>query len=854
MLELSQLWWNGRASQPIRYNPNRDNPGIVISSQALTWRKPMVESLPRSARVVVIGGGVVGASVAYHLSQFGWQDIVLLERKKLTSGTTWHAAGLMGQLRSTRNMTRLARYTGELYDRLEQETGLSTGYRRNGSLSIATGEERLEELKRSASMAAVFDVKVDVVDVDFIRAHYPILETQDVIGGIWIPSDGQLNPTDVTQALIKGARQNGVQVFEDVEVMKIHQDSNQVTGVQTPLGDIGAEQVVICGGMWSRELAAQTGVNVPLHACEHFYIVTEPIDQLPKNLPVLRDYDGCTYFKEDAGKLLIGAFEPVAKPWGMAGIPRDFCFDELPPDIEHFEPILNAAVKRLPILETTGIQTFFNGPESFTPDDRYHLGETPELKNLFVATGFNSIGIQSAGGVGKVLSEWMRDGRPPQDLWDVDVRRNLPFQGNRNYLKDRVVEGLGLLYAMHWPYRQFASARGVRKSVLHDRLIARNACFGEVAGWERANWFAPAGTTPEYQYSWFRQNWFDYCAEEHKAVRENIGLFDQSSFAKFLLQGPDAESVLNRISANNIAMPVGRIVYTQWLNEQGGIEADLTVTRLAQDSFLIVTAATTQVRDFYWLTKHIPAQARAYATDVTSSMAVIGLMGPRSRELLQSLVPQDLSNEAFPFGWSREIEVGYSFVRASRITYVGELGWELYVPAEFALNVYDTLVEAGESYDLKHAGMHALNSLRIEKGYRHWGHDITDEDTPLEAGLAFAVDFDKSEFIGREALLEQKSKGVTRRLVQFLLEDPEPLLYHNEPIWRDGEISGYVSSGMYGHSLGGAVGLGYINNPDGVTPDFVRSGQHEIEVAGKRIPARASLRPFYDPKGERVRQ
>ena len=813
----------------------------------------MSKELPNEARVVIIGGGVIGASVAYHLAQLGWQEVVLLERRKLTSGTTWHAAGLMGQLRSSVNLTKLAKYTGELYEGLPQETGLATGYRRNGSISIATTEERLEELKRSASLAKVLGIEVEVVDGVFIAERYPIMNTSGVLGGLWIPLDGQLNPTDITQSLVKGARQKGVRVFEDTQVTRICHDGDKVTGVETQTGRIQARQVVLCAGMWSRELAAMAGVNVPLHACEHFYIVTQPIEGLPSNLPVLRDFDACTYFKEDAGKLLVGAFEPVAKPWGMNGIPAEFCFDELPPDLDHFEPVLEAAVQRVPLLETTGIRTFFNGPESFTPDGRYHLGEAPELKNLFVAAGFNSIGIQSAGGVGKVISEWMRDGWPPRDLWDVDIRRNLPFQSNQKYLETRVSEGLGLLYAMHWPYRQFETARGVRRSALHDRFVERNACFGEVAGWERPNWFAPDGVEPRYHYSWFRQNWFDYSAEEHRAVREGLGLFDQSSFAKFLVQGPDAGSVLNGICANNISVPVGKIVYTQWLNEIGGIEADLTVTRTAEEEFLVVTSAASQVRDFAWLKRHIPRDARAFATDVTSSMAVIGVMGPRSRELLQRVVAKDLSDEAFPFGWSREVEIGYSPVRASRISYVGELGWELYMPTECGLQVYDALLEASEGLELRHAGLHAMNSLRLEKGYRHWGHDITDEDTPLEAGLGFAVDFGKPDFIGREALLRQRELGVKKRLVQFLLQDPEPLLYHHEPIYRDGSIVGYIASGAYGHSLGASVGLGYVNHESGVSRDFVESGRYEIEVAGRRFPARASLKPLYDPQGIRLR-
>ncbi len=809
--------------------------------------------IPTEARVVIVGGGVVGCAIAYHLTKIGWQDIVLLERRQLTCGTTWHAAGLVGQLRASQNMTRLAKYTAELYTGLEAETGQATGFKQNGSVTIATNRERFEELKRSASMAKVFDLPVDVITTDEVRARYPLIETDDVIGGLWIPSDGQINPIDVTQALARGARRRGALVLENVAVTELTHDGTAVTGVMTEQGPIRAAQVVLCAGMWTRELAQRSGVRVPLHACEHFYLVTEPMAQVPPDLPVFRDYDACAYYKEDAGKILLGAFEPVAKPWGGDGIPEDFCFDELPGDFEHFQPILEQAMRRMPALESAGIQTFFCGPESFTPDDRYHLGETPELKNLFVAAGFNSIGIQSAGGVGKVLSEWMRDGYPPADLWEVDVRRNLPFQNNRRYLHDRVTEGLGLLYAMHWPFRQFATARGVRHSPFHQRESDAGACFGEAAGWERPNWYAPEGMAPEYEYSWFRQNWFDCSAAEHRAVREQVGVLDLTPFAKFDVQGPDAAAFLGPLCANEIDVSPGHLVYTQWLDERGGIESDLTVCRLSETAYRVVTAAASQVRDLHWLSRHI-GEHRATITDVTSAWAVLGVMGPEARNLLGRVTSADLSDEAFPFGTAQEIDVGYAPVRACRITYVGELGWELHIPTEYALHVFDTLLAAGASEGVRLVGMHAVNSLRLEKAYRHWGHDITDEDTPLEAGLNFAVAYDKpGGFIGREALLRQKETRVKKRLVQFLLEDAEPLLHHNEPIWRDGVLVGYITSGMYGHTLGAAVGLGYVSDPGGVDAAFVRAGRYEIEVAGERIPAKASLRPLYDPKSEKVR-
>jgi len=814
----------------------------------------MAKELPKKARVAIVGGGVIGCSIAYHLTKIGWDDVVLLERKQLTSGTTWHAAGLIGQLRDSQNMTKLAKYTAELYLSLEDETGQSTGYKINGSLSTATHEGRMEDLVRRADMAKVFDLKVDVLGPEGCKDHYPPLNVDDVIGGIFIPSDGQADPVGITQALAKGARMGGAQIFERTKVEEVLIDDGRAVGVRTDRGDVAADFVVLACGMWTRTFAARAGVNVPLHACEHFYILTEPHAAVTPDLPVYRDYDACAYYKEDAGKMLLGAFETVAKPWGMDGIPEDFEFDQLPDDFDHFMPILEGAMHRMPFFEEAGIQTFFCGPESFTHDDRYHIGPAPELDGLFVAAGLNSIGIQSAGGIGQVLAEWMRDGLPPSDLNSVDIRRNMTFQGNASYLHDRVTETLGLLYDVHWPFHQYKTARGVRRTPLHERHAANGACFGETAGWERANWFAPEGVAPEYEYSFKRQNWFEHSAAEHRAVRENVGLIDMSSFAKIRVQGADAEAVLNQVSAADVAVDAGRTVYTPWLNERGGIESDLTVTRLAADDYLVVTSAGSQVRDMHWLKSRTPADARAVATDVTSGYAVLAVMGPKARDLLQPLTPADLSDAAFPFAASREIELGYGLARATRITYVGELGWELYVPSEFAAHVYDVIAEAGAAMDMAHVGMHAVNSLRMEKAYRHWGHDISDEETPLEAGLGFTVAWDKpGGFIGRDALAAQRDAGVGKRLVQFLLKDPEPLLYHNEPIYRDGAIVGYVTSGMYGHTLGGAVGLGYVHGEMPLGTDFVSEGDYEIEVAGVRVPATASLRPLYDPKNQRVK-
>ena len=817
----------------------------------------MVE-LPGQVRVVVVGGGIVGCSVAYHLALRGCTDVLLLERHRLTSGTTWHAAGLVGQLRATRNLTRLAQYTTNLFAGLEQETGQATGFLQRGSLAVARTPARFEELRRQAAMARSFGLEVQVVTPAEVAERFPPARTDDLVGAVLLPNDGQTNPVDTTLALAAGARSRGVRIVEGVAVEEVLVERGRAVGVRTPAGEVRADVVVNCAGMWGRELGDRAGAVVPLHAAEHFYVVTEPIDGLSPSLPVLRDPDGCTYVKEDAGKLLVGWFEPVAKPWGVGGIPEGFAFGTLPPDLAHVEPLLAAAAERVPVLADAGIRLFFNGPESFTPDDRYLLGESPDLPGLFVAAGFNSIGIQSSGGAGKVLADWVVDGRPPMDLWDVDVRRMMPFQRNATYLRDRTVETLGLLYAMHWPFRQPESARGARRSPVHDRLAAAGACFGETAGWERANWYAPPGVEPAYAYSYDRQNWFQHAAAEHRAVRTGVGLFDLSSFAKLHVEGPAAERVLNQVGANDVAVPVGRVVYTQWLNDRGGIEADLTVTRTGPRSFLVVTAAATQVRDLDHLrraVRDLDAEDQVAVVDVTSAFAVLSVMGPRARALLQALTPDDLSPQGFPFGTSRMIDLGYATVRATRISYVGELGWELYVPAEFAAHVFDVLRDAGAEHDLALAGYHALDSLRMEKAYRHWGHDITPDDTPLEAGLGFAVAWDKpGGFTGRDALLQQRSRGLTRRLVQLAVDDPDVVLLHNEPILRDGRMVGETTSAAYGHHVGCDLALGYVGNPDGPADRaFLTGGRYQVDVAGTLVPARLVERPLHDPDATRVR-
>ncbi|MEJ6713491.1 MAG: FAD-dependent oxidoreductase [Rhodobacterales bacterium] len=811
-------------------------------------------SLPSKARAVIIGGGVIGCSVAYHLTKLGWKDVVLLERKQLTSGTTWHAAGLIGQLRASANMTKLAKYSADLYRGLEAETGVATGTRTVGSVSVALTNERREELFRSAAMARAFGVPVEEMSPAEVKEKYAHLNIDGVKAGVWLPTDGQGDPANIALALAKGARNRGAVVAERVLVTGVTVQDRTAKGVtwesDGETGFIEADHVINCGGMWGHAVGKLAGVNVPLHACEHFYIVTEPIPGLTQ-MPVLRVPDECAYYKEDAGKYLLGAFEPVSKPWGMNGIPADFEFDQLPEDFDHFEPILERAVNRLPMLATAGIHTFFNGPESFTPDDAYNLGQSLEVDNFWVAAGFNSIGIQSAGGAGMALAQWMDDGQRPFDLGDVDVARNQPFQGNKTYLFERSKETLGLLYADHFPYRQKATARGVRRTPFHQHLLDQGAVMGEIMGWERANWFANPGQEREYRYSWKRQNWFENSAAEHNAVRTNVGMYDMSSFGKLRVEGPDAEVFLNYICGADMSVPAGKIVYTQFLNSRGGIEADVTVTRLSEREYLVVTPAATRLADQTWMQRHL-GERRVVITDVTAGEGVLAVMGPNARALMQKVSPNDFSNAANPFGTAQNIEIGMGLARVHRVSYVGELGWEIYISADMAGHVFETLFEAGADMGLKLCGMHMMDSCRAEKAFRHFGHDITCEDHVLEAGLGFAVKTDKPDFIGRQAVLDKRETGLDKRFVQFLLQDPEPLLYHNEPLIRDGEIVSYLSSGAYGHHLGGAIGMGYVPCKGESVADVLASS-YEIDVSGVRVKTTASLAPLYDPKAERVK-
>jgi 4-methylaminobutanoate oxidase (formaldehyde-forming) len=749
-------------------------------------------------------------------------------------------------------MTKLARYSRELYTGLEAETGIATGLRTVGSITVALTQERREEIYRQASMARAFGVPVEEISPSEAKARYPHLNIGDVKGAVYLPTDGQGDPANIALAMAKGARQMGALVLERTQVTGLRKAGRRVTGVEwkdaTGEGVIDCDHIVNCGGMWGHEVGRMAGVNVPLQACEHFYIVTEPIEGLTQ-LPVLRVPDECAYYKEDAGKMMLGAFEPVSKPWGP--IPQDFEFDQLPEDFDHFEPILAAAVNRMPMLEQAGIHTFFNGPESFTPDDAYHLGLAPEMDNFWVAAGFNSIGIQSAGGAGMALAAWMETGEKPFDLGDVNISRMQPFQGNKRYLMARSTETLGLLYADHYPYRQKATARGVRRTPFHAQLAENGAVFGELAGWERANWYADEGQEREYRYSWKRQNWFENCAREHKAVRENLGLYDMSSFGKLRVEGRDAEGFLNHVCGADLSVPVGKIVYTQFLNSTGGIEADVTVTRLSESAYLVVTPAATRLADETWLRRHL-GERHVVITDVTAGEGVLAVMGPNARKLMQAVSPNDFSNDVNPFGTAQDIEIGMGLARVHRVTYVGELGWEVYMPTDMAGHVFETLWAAGQDMGAKLCGMHMMDSCRIEKGFRHFGHDITCEDHVLEAGLGFAVKTAKPAFIGRDAVLRKKDEGLARRMVQFRLTDPEPLLYHNEPILRDGTVVGYVSSGAYGHTLGGAMGMGYVPCK-GETVANILASSYQIEVAGTLVEAVASVAPMYDPKAERVK-
>jgi 4-methylaminobutanoate oxidase (formaldehyde-forming) len=812
----------------------------------------MAQSFPDTARAVVIGGGVIGCSVAYHLAKAGWREIVLLEQGRLTCGTTWHAAGLVGQLRAHQNMTRLVQYSAALYQKLESETEQATGWKQCGSVLVARTPERVTLFRRIHAAARAQGVACEIISAAEAGRRYPVMRTDDVLGALWLPDDAKVNPADVTQALARGARQNGARIFEQTRVTAIQQRNGSATGVATTRGDIKAEVVINCAGQWAKAVGRLAGVTVPLHSAEHMYIVTGRIDGVHPDLPVLRDPDGYIYVKEEVGGLLVGGFEPVAKPWAMDGIPENFEFGMLPDDWDQFQILMENALIRLPALETAEIKTFMNGPESFTPDNNFIMGEAPECKNFFVAAGFNSIGIASGGGAGRALAEWIVEGEPSLDLWPVDIRRFARFHDNDRLLKERVSEVLGLHYMMPWPNRELLSARPLRRSPLYDRLEAQHALFGSKMGFERPNFFAPTKADARIDYSWGRQNWFPYAAAEHKATREAVTITDLTSFAKFFVQGRDAEAALQRLCANDVAVPVGTTVYTGLLNARGTYESDLTVARLAENRFLLVTGTAQATRDADWISRNL-GDANATLTDVTSAYAVIAVMGPRARDLLARVTRAPLDDAAFRFGAMREIGIAHANVLASRRTYVGELGWELYVPTEYAGAVYDALMAAGGDFAARNAGYYAVESLRLEKGYRAWGRELTPDYNPYEAGLSFAVKLDKN-FIGRDALIAAKGKPPARRLVSFVAASPDtPIAHGGELVLRDGTPAGEVTSAAYGHTVGGVVALGYVTTGGALVDDAFLAARFEIDIAGERVPVRASLKAPYDPAGSRLK-
>ncbi len=812
-------------------------------------------SLPGSARVVIIGGGIVGASTAYHLGAMAVDEVLLVERHKLSSGSTWHAAGLVGQLRTNANVTQLLGYSVALYDRLETETGLATGWKMNGGLRLACTPERWTEVKRQATTARSFGLEMHLLTPEEARALWPLMTVEDVVGAAFLPTDGQASPSDIVQALARGARAKGVAIREDVGVTGVRVEGGRVVGVETDHGFVACEKVVNCAGQWAREVGRMAGVNVPLVSVQHQYLVTERIEGVTPDLPTLRDPDRLTYYKEEVGGLIMGGYEPNPKPWAEKGIPEGFHFALLDGDWDHFEPMMELALGRVPALERVGVKHFINGPESFTPDGNFILGEAPEVEGFFVGAGFNAFGIAGGGGAGMALAEWVATGAPPYDLWAVDIRRFGRNHLATPWVRTRTLEAYAKHYAMAWPNEEYASGRPLRRSPLYDRLAAKGAVFGEKLGWERPNWFAGPGEEPCDRYTFGRPNWHDAVGREHRACREAAALFDQTSFAKFLMLGRDAEAALSWICAGDVARPPGTLVYTQMLNARGGIECDLTVARLDEDAYYIVTGTGFATHDFHWIRRNIPAGLDARLIDVTSQHAVLALMGPRARDILGAVAEEDVSNAAFPFGQARRISVGGAPVIALRITYVGELGWELHVPVEFAATVYDALTAAGAAHELGDAGYRAIESLRLEKGYRAWGAEIGPDHSPLMAGLGFAVKLGGNQpFLGREALETQRARPLPRRLAGFAVADPDVVLLGRETIYRDGRRVGWLASGGWCYTVNMNLGYGYVRDTEaGVTAESVMAGTYELEVGTTRMPAAVFLQPPYDRQATRVK-
>ncbi|MBB5374299.1 GcvT family protein [Acidocella aromatica] len=810
-------------------------------------------SFPTQARAVIVGGGIIGCSTAYHLAKLGW-EVVLLERHRLTSGSTWHAAGLVGQLRTSANITQLLGESVKVYRSLEAETGLATGWKMNGGLRLACNEERWIEVKRQATTARSFGLEMHLLTPAEARKLWPLMDVHDVIGAAYLPTDGQANPSDITQSLARGARMAGAKIFENVEVTGFEIEKGRVVAVLTDKGRIACEVAVNCAGQWARELGQLAGVNVPLVSVEHQYMVTERIEGVSSDLPTLRDPDRLTYYKEEVGGLVMGGYEPNPIPWARKGFPKNFEFQLLDSNFDHFTPIMELAMGRVPALQTAGVKQLINGPESFTPDGNFILGEAPELRGFFVGAGFNAFGIASGGGAGKVLAEWIAGGEPPYDLWPVDIRRFGRNHQDVEWVRERTLQAYARHYTIAYPSEEFTTGRPLRRSPLYATLKAQGAVFGEKLGWERPNWFAAAGEVAEDQYTYKRPSWFTAVAREHKAIREAVGLIDQTSFAKFMLVGRDAEAALSWICANDVAKKPGSLTYTQMLNKRGGIEADLTVARLSETEFYIVTGTGFATHDADWIRRNIPEGKDAHLVDVTSANAVFSLMGPKARMVLEKLTSDDVSNAGFPFGQCRKLSVAGAPVLALRVTYVGELGWELHVPVEFGAALYEALMAVGQEFGIANVGYRAIETLRLEKGYRAWGGDIGPDYTPLEAGLGWAVKFRKTmPFLGREALEAQKRNGVKKLLATFTVDDPSVILLGRETIYRNGERVGWLASGGFGHTLGLPIGLGYVRNPAGVDEDFVLSGTYELEVAGERVHANVHLAPLHDAKMERIK-